>query len=290
MPDPLPDIDSLWNYPDPAATEVVFREVLARPAVAAAPAYRLELLTQLARTQSLQRKWPECHAILDEVEPQAADAPPRVRVRLWLERGRAFNDVGRHAEAKGCFAQAWDLGRAERLDFLAVDAAHMFGVMDPPDEAIAWNERALAYAKESNDPRARRWFGTLSNNLGWTYHKLGRYGEALALFEQQVPYFEQLGRPDRARIARYSIAKTVRMLGRVEEALAMQRDLLATATEPDGYVHEEIAECLLALGRADEGRGHFARAYDLLKADPWFPPDETARLERMRQLSEGPAA
>src|SRR4051794_12065904 len=91
----LPDIDSLWNYSDPAKTETVFRELLARADDSAPLAWRLELLTQLARTQSLQRKWDSCHAILDHVETQVTEGMPRVRVRLSLERGRAFNDAGR---------------------------------------------------------------------------------------------------------------------------------------------------------------------------------------------------
>jgi len=44
-------------------------------------------------------------------------------------------------------------------------------------------------------------------------------------------------------------------------------------------------ECLLALGRTREARRAFARAYELLSRDPWFPPTETARLERIRRLA-----
>lgn len=283
----LPDIDDTWNYADPAGTEVVFRELLSRPAVEAEGAYRLELLTQLARTQSLQRKWPECHAILDEVEPHAAEAPPRVRVRLWLERGRAFNDVGRYAEAKCCFRQAWELGLAEGLDFLAVDAAHMFGIMEPAEEAIAWNETALAHARASKEPRARRWVGSVSNNLGWAYHQLDRFDEALVLFRDLVTLHAEAGRPKHAHIARYSVAKTLRRLGRLDEALAEIQAMDAEQSQADGYVEEERAECLLALGRPADARPHFAQAYELLSKDPWFPPGETDRLNRLGRLGQG---
>src|SRR5688500_9705244 len=96
----LPDIDSLWNYGDPPATEAAFRALLPRAAASGDPAYRLELLTQLARTQSLQRKYDACHAILDEVDRDVAPEMHRVRVRSALERGRAFNDTGKLDEAK----------------------------------------------------------------------------------------------------------------------------------------------------------------------------------------------
>jgi hypothetical protein len=45
-----------------------------------------------------------------------------------------------------------------------------------------------------------------------------------------------------------------------------------------------MGECLLALGRADEARPHFARAYELLSQDEWFPADEKQRLARMKEL------
>ena len=93
-------------------------------------------------------------------------------------------------------------------------------------------------------------------------------------------------------IARWSMAKMMRHLGRVEEALALQRELLEsterTGAEPDGYVFEEIGECLFALGRVDEAAPHFARAFELLKNDPWLRQDEPQRLERLKQLGLDP--
>ena len=66
----------------------------------------------------------------------------------------------------------------------------------------------------------------------------------------------------------------------------MQQALLAeldSVGESDGYVFEEIGECLLALGRADEAQPHFARAYELLADDPALAEDR-ARLMRLRAL------
>ena len=81
-------------------------------------------------------------------------------------------------------------------------------------------------------------------------------------------------------------------MGDPEPALATQLDLIRAAEEagqPDGYFMEEAAECLLVTGREDEARRYFARAHEILSADPWFPPGETARLERMRELGEDDA-
>ncbi|MCA9972531.1 MAG: hypothetical protein KC425_20055, partial [Anaerolineales bacterium] len=60
-----------------------------------------------------------------------------------------------------------------------------------------------------------------------------------------------------------------------------QRALLAeyaAVGEADGFVHEEIAECLLALGDAAAARPHFAAAHRLLAPLGWVEADRLARL------------
>ena len=68
-------------------------------------------------------------------------------------------------------------------------------------------------------------------------------------------------------IARWAVARCLRSLGRIEESLHEQQQLLIEHQRDgssDGYVHEEIAECLLSLGRGDEAKQHFRRAMELL--------------------------
>jgi tetratricopeptide (TPR) repeat protein len=89
--------------------------------------------------------------------------------------------------------------------------------------------------------------------------------------------------------ARWSIARCLRSRGDLEPALAVQEELLAELDalgETDGFVFEEIAECLLALGRDDEARPYFARAWEELRVDPNLSVDEPERLERLRALGE----
>ena len=50
---------------------------------------------------------------------------------------------------------------------------------------------------------------------------------------------------------------------------------------------EELGECLLALGRADDARPFFARAAERLGADAWLAAHEPDRLDRLRRLGEG---
>jgi tetratricopeptide (TPR) repeat protein len=286
-PTGLPDPNDLWDYQHPEQTEARFRDLLPAAQSSGDRDYHLQLLTQIARAQGLQRNYDQAHATLDHVRGMMTDDLKTVRVRYLLERGRVFNDTGQYENAKASFLEAWDLARAARLDGYAVDAAHMMGIIEPPNAALAWNVRAVEYAKASSDPAARKWLGTLGNNIGWTYHAMGRYDAALKVFEDALAFRKEQGKPGPIRVARYCIAKTYRMLGQVEEALAAQRVLAGEcerAGEPDGYTQEEIGECLLALGSDDEAKPHFARAYELLSKDPWFPPDEPQRLARIKEL------
>lgn len=284
----LPDLDALWDYNDPAASEARFRAALPAAEAAGDADYCLQLLTQVARAQGLQRRYADAHATLDQVRDHLdADGQdlPAVRARYLLERGRVHNDSGQHEQAKACFLDAWERAKAAGLDALAIDAAHMMGIIEP---ALEWNERAVAYAMASPDPKARRWLASLQNNIGWTYHARGDYPRALQALEDALRLRIEQGKPGPIRIARWSVAKLQRLLGRVDEALATQQSLaaeLAAAGEIDGYTREELAECLLAVGRGEEARTHFARAHDLLSKDPWFPKDETARLDRLKRLA-----
>lgn len=282
----LPPIDSLWNFQDAAGSEARFRELL--PRAEHDPAYRAEALTQLARSQGLQQRFDEARATLDQADALIKPDMARARVRSRLERGRVHNSSGDAAGAVPIFEDALQLAQQAGLEYLAVDAAHMLGIASPPDRAIEWNERALQLAEQAQDPRARGWVGSISNNLGWTYHELGRHADALRMFEKTLAFHQQAGPPLREGIARWSIAKMYRHLGRIDEALATQRALLErperTNNPAEGYTREELGECLLALGRAEEAKPELARAWELLHTDIWLQRDEPARLARLKEL------
>jgi tetratricopeptide (TPR) repeat protein len=283
----LPDIDSLWTYDDPAAAERTFEGLLARAREAGNDDYLAQLLTQLARAQVLQRRYETGHATLDQAAQLLSEQTPTANVRHLLERGRAWNDSGRPEDAKRAFVQAHRLAVDGQMDVLAVDAAHMLGVMEPFDEAARWNLHAIEIAEGSQEARARSWIGTLFINLGWNYQRLGDYAASERSFMQAVPVLEKDGKLARARVARLCMAKNQRLRGDAAGALAVQERLLheiSAAEEHDGYVLEEIAECLLMLGRSDEAKVHFGRAYQSLSTYAWFPPNEAARLDRLKQL------
>jgi tetratricopeptide (TPR) repeat protein len=282
---PPPD-DGLWDYGDPAASESRLRAHLDE---LADPALRMELLTQVARAQGLQGRIADAHATLDEVMEELDALPPRATMRYNLERGRLHRDAGEPERARALFAQAWEIGRRSGEGADAIDAAHMLALVAAPEEQLAWNLEALALAERTPDPRGRRWVASLCNNLGWLHHERGEFAQALGQFQRALAARERQGQPRETRIARWCVARALRSLGRAAEALAIQRQLLAemeAAGEPDGFVEEELGELLLAEGDA-AARPHFARAHELLSADPWLAAHEPGRLARLRELGAG---
>ncbi len=289
------DIDALWNYEDAAASERAFAALLDDARLSEDVALRAEVLTQLARAQGLQRKFVQAHATLDQAQAHIDTGMTRPQIRLLLERGRVFNSSGNPNAARPYFQQALDLGVQTGQDAYAIDAAHMLAIVAPSDQgeqALAWNERALEMAEASSNDKARRWLGSLYNNIGWTYHGMGRHVEALAVFERALDWRIANRRDTRddnpIRIARWSVARALRSLGRVEDALVMQHALIGelhAINERDGYVFEEIGECLLHLGQAAEAKPYFAQAYAELSKDDWFVTNEPARLQRLNDLS-----
>ena len=288
----LEDFDTLWNYNDPAATEARFRELLPVAEQRADSELHAQLLTQIARTQGLQRLFAEAQSTLDQAAKLITDSMPLARARWLLEQGRLLNSSGRRAESVPVFREALRVSEGGAFEFFAIDAAHMLGIASEPQEALDWNLKAIAMAEAAREKRARGWLGSLYNNTGWTLHDQGEYARALDLFERALAWREEQGQGAEIRIAKWCVARCLRSLGRTEEALArqqaLQAELVAAGVEQDGYVYEELAECLHALGKTDEARPWFRRAHAVLSQDPWLQEQEPARLERLAELG-GPA-
>lgn len=286
------DVDQYWNYNEPESTESKFKELLPDISFEEHPDEHLQLLTQIARTLGLQQKFTEAHQQLDEVEKKLSDETAIASIRYLLERGRTFNSSNNKDQALPLFVQAWELALEHHADFHAVDAAHMVAIVEAPENQLEWNERAMNLAEKSEDPRSKGWLGSLYNNIGWTYHDLGQYEDALAVFEKGFAWQQEHKRLQEMHIAKWCIGRTQRSLGNVELALRLQKDLaeeIKKAGLPeDGYVAEEIGECLLILEQPEKARPHFMKAWELLSKDPWLRQNEGARLDRLKTLGTVP--
>jgi tetratricopeptide (TPR) repeat protein len=280
------DIDALWEYDDPAATEARFRAAL--PSTSGDD--RLELLTQIARTYGLRGQFDSASRVLDNVAGELRDAGVRPRVRYLLERGRTLNSSGAPARARPLFVDAWERARSSGIDGLAVDAAHMVAITyRGTAAAIDWNRKGLALARTSTDAKAKALIPAMLSNTAWDLHDMGRHAEALPLFEQALAEWSARARPAQIHRARWSVARCLRSLGRHEEALAIQASLeqeAAAQNNVDGYVLEELAELHDALGRTAEARAFFARAAEALGSDAGFAKAHPDRLARLRAKAQ----
>ncbi len=280
------DIKRLWNFADPAASEAVFRERLA----SASSDDALSLQTQIARSLGLRSRFDEAHAVLDRVEPRLAAAGAEPRVRYLLERGRTFRSSRQVDRARPLFTQAVEGAAAAGLDELSVDAMHMVALVEPTAaEQMHWNLRALALAESSIDANARSWKASLANNIGMTLRDEGKFDQALLRFRSAVDAREPMGNAANTRAAHWMVAWTLRSLKWHDEALGILRRLereAAAANEPDGFVFEELAENLLAIGQAAQARPYFAKAHAALSADSSPDRVDDARLARLLALSK----
>jgi tetratricopeptide (TPR) repeat protein len=236
---------------------------------------------QLARSLGLQGRFDDAWAELARI---SVPRTPRVEIRIQLEQGRLENSRGRRDDARPYFQNALELAEQGHFDDEAIDAAHMLGIVSDGEESIRWHELGLQLAAASSSSRARNWRGTLLNNLGWTYVNIGDFETALSTFQSALAFHETTGDAVRIRVAQWTVARCLRALKRYDEALAIHHRLIEYPEQ--GYVSEELGELLLVLGRPDEARAHFTRAYELLTPRLGPEPSQSARLERLKELGQ----
>jgi tetratricopeptide (TPR) repeat protein len=283
----LPEWRKMWNFGDPAGTAERFEEAIAAGEAAGDREYVLIVTTQLARTQGLQRDFDRAHEILDGVETELEGRSAELRMRYLLERGRTTNSSGSPEKSVPYFEEAWEVGLKNGEDVLAVDAAHMLAIVLPGDQQLAWSEKAMALAEASNDERCKGWLGPLYQNTGWTYHNMGDLEKALATWQKCLAYHQERDNTEQIWVARWLVARCWRSMGRYQDALAEQKSILddrvAAGSPGKGYCEEEIGENLWALGRREEARDWYGKAWDLLKDDKWMQSDDAERLARMKE-------
>lgn len=288
---PLPEINKLWNFNDPATTEQQFRELLPEAIAQGNLDYQGQLLTQIARTYSLRKMFAQAHDVLNQVEQMPLEQYPLVYVRYLLERGRAYNSANEKYRAKEFFLKAWERAKREELDYYAVDAAHMLAIAEHnPTVQLQWNEAAIRYAETAIDPTAMQWLGSLYNNTGWSYHDMGNYAKALNIFERAL-VFRTVHKhaPNTILIAKWCVARAHRSLGNVDEALRLQLRLKEEYEQyqlrQDGYVYEELALLYDLKAQPEAAKQAATVAIALLNADQYFKEHEQARLAKLQQLA-----
>lgn len=267
------DLRDFWNFGDPAASRAKFEDLLSH---GQDDELANEIRCQIGRTYGLEGSFDQAHQLLDSLTIKDDTA-----LRSWacwhLEKGRTLNSSGKKEEARPLFERAAE----SHWQDLRIDALHMLAIVSSGEEALDWNQTALKEASAATMPQARRWVGSLSNNLGWSLHDLNRFDEALEVFKTAEAFFAEKG-GQQHHIAKWAVARCLRSMSRHEEALEI---LLALDGSADGYVPEEIGENYLSLGELDKAKEQLKLAFDLHSQDDWVVKNEAEKLERLKDLS-----
>lgn len=294
----LEDFDKLF-VGDLAEAEKNLRALLPRAEALEDKSIYLQILSQIALAQAVQKNFDSARKTLDLAEKQLSPEHHLARVRILLERGRVFFQEGNVAAARPLFKQSFELSAEHKFDYHTVNAAHMVPfAAETVEEKIEWNERAIKLAENSESVRAQEWLGSLYNNVGQAYLEAKQYDKALPSLKKALECRELEGHAVNTRVARWAVARTLRLLNRSDEALPM---LMALLDEYDsmvktgrldmpaemlpsarGLVYEELAEI-----DGEKAQMYAGLAYDDLSKDEWFERLEPQRLERLKKLRDG---
>ncbi|KAI9284596.1 hypothetical protein BC943DRAFT_360945 [Umbelopsis sp. AD052] len=161
-------------------------------------------------------------------------------IRYLLEYGRVLRSSGKSDDAVPYFKKANETAVGLE-DFYAADAAHMLGILDPtagPIKGRTWSEEALAVARKSTHPPSQRWAAIILNNtarMAVEHNKTQRTKESY-------------------RIARWSVAYTLRHANRLEDAYTIQKQLLSEGNTKSN--REELGILAEKLGYTNEAEEH----------------------------------
>jgi tetratricopeptide (TPR) repeat protein len=274
----------LWDFDDLEVSEARFRAQLADET---SDAGRAEVLTQLARVHGLRGDFEDGDARLDDAAKLAGSSAAAL-ARVDLERGRLRRSEGDRERALPLFESAFAVALEADQYFVAADAAHMAALASPGrDGLVDWTQRGIDLAGAHEG--ASYWVGSLLNNLGWEYYDAGELEPALDAFERALAARER--DPENAEaieLALYAVGKALRALGRSEEAVPLLERAVASAASrghADGWLHEELAEEYVAVGRADDARAQATLAIPLLERDDPSLAEDAERAVRLASLA-----
>lgn len=267
------DLAPLWEFDKPDVSEQRLRAALE----SATGDDALVLQTQIARTYGLRKDFSKARDILKSIAKDVQTAGSEARIRHALELGRTYASATHPAElqtveskklARASYESALAMAKAAHLDGLAIDTIHMLAFVDTaPTDQLKWGQEALAVAEASSQPEAKKWEASIRNNIGYAFHQLGQFDEALVQFKQALVLLDRGTNAESIRVANWMVAWTLRALGRMDEALEIQLRLereCDAAKKPDRYVYEELE--ILYRARGDEVKAKHYR--ELMRSPP----------------------
>ena len=145
-------LDSLWDFGDPAASAERFRAAADEPGLS--DTAKAEYLTQLARALGSTGEFDEADAVLDEAA-DGLDAPSElVEARIALERARLLVARDLPQEAVALLLATVRKASAAGSAFLALDALHMLALVDTGHEE-EWAHEGIDALDSVTDPESQ---------------------------------------------------------------------------------------------------------------------------------------
>lgn len=287
----FPDLDGYWASGDFPTIEAAIRAALPTDVGGEWSATALEAITQLVRVQSLQGKIAEAKESLELARKLIMAIDPAKRthfeIRLLIEEGRHFCLSMMPSKAQTPFHQAWTMANANNEVFLAIEAAVMLSISQPPKYKNDWLQRAIELAEKTDVKQAKLWLAQLYLMDGWHAFDFRRFDDALKSFKLALERPREHGEMTSLILIKWCVARAMRALGRNQEALGIQKELLAEVSSEsklNGHVFLEIAECLQLLKKTEEAKSYFESAYKELSVNGWYADNKASELSRMLHL------
>ncbi len=115
---------------------------------------------------------------------------PENKVIKLCAEGMKTEALGRAAAAHEFFKQAWDMADNNFEKFIA--AHYLARNQQDPEENLAWNLKALHYAKAAQDENIKSHFPSLYLNLGKSYETLGDMSRAAENYQLALTFCNYL--------------------------------------------------------------------------------------------------
>jgi tetratricopeptide (TPR) repeat protein len=301
----LREFETHCDWDDALGTEQRLKQLISEHSEALKTDHflRIELLSQLARAQGMQNLFPQAKISLQEAETALHEAESThqdksetselftiAKIRYLLEHGRILVLEKTPSQARPLFLEAWSMAQEAREDYYAIDAAIMLSTTEPQKMKRDWTIKAFDIVENSHHPRAKEMRAPVYTALGWLDFEMRKFEGALVYFKKALEFSKADGLSKKKVVtAQWAIAKTLRALNRIQEAFEIQTEAaneLKNLNLIDGFVYEELAECLHLLKRPDEAQPYFELAYRQLSTDQWLADNNQARLKRMKELGK----
>lgn len=261
----------------------------------------IQILSQIALFQAVQKKFEQAHQTLEQAQLACKADDYQGQACILLEKGRIFQHAGELEKAEKYFYQSYQLSSLHHLDYYTINAAHMIAiVVKNVEEKIKWNELALSLALQTENKKAQGLLAPLHNNLGQNYFDVQDYEKSLFYYEQASQLFSHDNRYSDFMLARWTIARCIRALNKLDQALVLQQELLSEIKNrqeskqydmPEemfflvcGFVYEELA-IIYNLENQNEKAKEYARiALIELENNEIFKTTSFKRIEFLKSL------